>query len=150
MDEFDDDDSQEEPEAEEPKAEDPRFKKLQAENQSLRRRLRRSELVGNFGETVAGLVPDELPLEKWEEYASKLAEALPKAEATETETEEATEEPPVEEAPPGTAAVVRGPAPGTSQSNVGAEMSATDLGRLAKEDSAAFYAAIAAKYANEG
>lgn len=49
------------------------WKKLQQENRSLRSRLRRTEIEAKHGKDVAELIPDELPLTKWEEFAEKLA-----------------------------------------------------------------------------
>lgn len=57
-------------------AEDPKLKKLQQENRSLRARLRRSELVAKYGTEVVGLIPDELPITKWESFADTLATRL--------------------------------------------------------------------------
>lgn len=79
MDEFDEglspegDDIPEAPEPIEPPSPDAKLKKLQNENRSLRTRLRRSELEAKHGKTVADLIPDEVPLTKWDEYAEKLA-----------------------------------------------------------------------------
>jgi hypothetical protein len=49
------------------------WKKLQHENRSLRGRLRRSEIEAKHGKDVAELIPDEIPLSKWDEFAEKLA-----------------------------------------------------------------------------
>ena len=103
---FDDDldqDVEEAPAAEQaqPPEEDPTLKKLRSENRSLRTRLRRTELQAKYGEEVVGLIPEELPLKKWEPFAEQLSGRLTKqaeADPTETVTEEAPKvEPPPEE-----------------------------------------------------
>src|SRR3990167_3368595 len=53
-----------------------KYRKLQAENRSLRTRLRRSEIGAKYGSEVVELIPDELPLGKWEAFAEKLAGRL--------------------------------------------------------------------------
>lgn len=81
-------------------SEDPRMKKLQAENRSLRARLRRSELTTRYGQEVVGLIPDELPITKWESFAETLATRLGSertAEAPQQTTETAPSEEPTPE-----------------------------------------------------
>jgi 16S rRNA C967 or C1407 C5-methylase (RsmB/RsmF family) len=84
---------------------DSAMRKLKQENQSLRQRLRRTELEANFGKDVVEMIPEELPLSKWEEFAGKLAERLPKAQNQTEQNEPAAEEPAQEAAPAGLAAV---------------------------------------------
>lgn len=78
-------------------SEDPKLKKLQAENRSLRARLRRSELVTRFGQEVVGLIPDELPITKWESFAETLSTRLG-SERT-VEAQQQTKEPAPSEEP---------------------------------------------------
>lgn len=148
---MDDDYTDETPEvSEEPEASgDGLVKKLKQENQSLRQRLRRSELEGTFGKDVVELIPEELPISKWEDFATKLQERLPKAVEAAPEQETSTTEPEAasqEDEPTGLAAVAKAPAPGTAPGSANADLSATELGKLATDDPAAFSAAIAAKY----
>lgn len=71
-----DDDSQEGSESEvaAPTAQvvDPELKKARNENRSLRAKLRRLEVAQKYGEDVAALVPDALPLKEWDGYAEKV------------------------------------------------------------------------------
>ena len=117
MDEYTEDDALEASEQEDSAAvaDDKELRKLKQENQSLRQRLRRTELEANFGKDVVELIPEELPLSKWEEFAGKLAERMPKAEAPEPEqNEQAAEDSPPEDEPAGLAAVTKTPAPGST------------------------------------
>ncbi len=116
MDEYSDEESQEDF-TEEVSAErgfdEKDFRKLKQENQSLRQRLRRTELEANFGKDVVELIPEELPLSKWEEYAGRLAERLPKP-APPEQNEQAADEPSQEDEPAGLAAVTNASAPGAT------------------------------------
>jgi hypothetical protein len=94
-----------------PQTDDPALRKLKQENQSLRQRLRRTELEANFGKDVVELIPEELPLSKWEEFAGKLAERMPKDQAKQDEP--AAEESAPEAEPAGLAAVSGASTPGT-------------------------------------
>jgi 16S rRNA C967 or C1407 C5-methylase (RsmB/RsmF family) len=97
-----------------PELEDhPRYKQMRAENQNLRQKLRRTELEANFGKDVVELIPEELPLSKWEEYAGRLAERLQKP-APPEQNEQAAEETSQEDEPAGLAAVTNASAPGAS------------------------------------
>lgn len=83
--------------------------KLRKENQSLRQRLRRTELESKYD---AGLVADivelGLPVEKWAEAAERLSAKInvPASEPSPTEEVEQPE-PPAVEVPAGLAAVAR-------------------------------------------
>lgn len=79
--------------------EDKRHLKLQKENESLRRRLRTFEAAEKYGKDVAELIPEELPITKWDEFAEKLKVKFSAVQfPTPTEaTEEAPEEPTPEE-----------------------------------------------------
>lgn len=116
MDDYTEDDAPEASEQEDsaPVAEDKELRKLKQENQSLRQRLRRTELEANFGKDVVELIPEELPLSKWEEFAGKLAERMPKPEAPPEQNEQAAEDSPQEDEPAGLAAVTKTPAPGST------------------------------------
>jgi hypothetical protein len=74
-----------------------KLKKLQQENVSLRRRLRRTELVTKHGQEIVDLIPDELPVTKWDQFAEKLstrlAERAQEAPAGEAEQPAPEEEP---------------------------------------------------------
>ena len=110
------DDSGLEPEAEDAApdpADDSAVRKLKQENQSLRQRLRRTELEANFGKDVVELIPEELPLSKWEEFAGRLAERFPKAESQPKQDEQAAEVSAPEVEPAGLAAVSGASTPGT-------------------------------------
>lgn len=52
-------------------------RKARREAHSLRRRLRRTEIEARFGRDVAELIPDELPIHKWDEFAGMIAARLP-------------------------------------------------------------------------
>jgi 16S rRNA C967 or C1407 C5-methylase (RsmB/RsmF family) len=91
----------------------PRYKQMRAENQNLRQKLRRTELEANFGKDVVELIPEELPLSKWEEYAGRLAERLQKQEPPKQD-EQAAEESSQEDEPAGLAAVTNASAPGAA------------------------------------
>lgn len=146
---FDDDNEAPEVSEEAAATDDGLVKKLKQENQSLRQRLRRSELEGTYGKDVVELIPEELPISKWEDFATKLQERLPKAQTEAPDQETSTNEPPAqaeEPEPAALAAVAKGPAPGSAAAPVGADLSAKELGQLAKDDFAAFSAAISAKY----
>ena len=95
-----------------PVADDSALRKLKQENQSLRQRLRRTELEANFGKDVVELIPEELPLSKWEEYAGRLAERLQKPEPE--QNAQAAEEPSQEDEPAGLATVANASMPGAS------------------------------------
>jgi 16S rRNA C967 or C1407 C5-methylase (RsmB/RsmF family) len=116
VDEYTEDEVLETSEQEAPAAIDDKYvRKLKDENHSLRQRLRRTELEVNFGKDVVELIPEELPLAKWEEFAGRLAERMPKpAPPEQTEPEASTEEPAQEAEPAGLAAVTNAPAPGTA------------------------------------
>lgn len=115
MDEYSDEEALEAPDEEAPAQglDDKEIRKLKQENQSLRQRLRRTELEANFGKNVVELIPEELPLSKWEEYAGKLADAIPKP-AVPEQDEQAPEEASQEDEPTGLAAVTTASAPGAS------------------------------------
>jgi hypothetical protein len=51
---------------------DPAMEKLRKENRALRVRLRRSEVTAKYGSEVVDLIPDELPIRKWDEFAERL------------------------------------------------------------------------------
>lgn len=100
--------------AEESPVDDKGLHKLKKENQNLRQRLRRSELEATFGKDVVELIPEELPLAKWEEFAGKVAERMPKQATEQTETA-----PPAqaqEPEPVGFGTVVNAPPSGTQAS----------------------------------
>jgi 16S rRNA C967 or C1407 C5-methylase (RsmB/RsmF family) len=115
VDDYTEDEAQEvsEEEGSAPEISENVLRKLKQENHSLRQRLRRTELEANFGKDVVELIPEELPLSKWEEYAGKLAERLPK-QAPPEQNEPAPEEPSQEDEPTGLAAVTNASAPGAS------------------------------------
>jgi 16S rRNA C967 or C1407 C5-methylase (RsmB/RsmF family) len=132
VDEYTDDEAQEASTEEQPAAIDDKYvRKLKDENQSLRQRLRRTELEANFGKDVVELIPEELPLSKWEEFAGKLAERMPKATPTE-QNEPAAEEPTQEVAPSGLAAVAATPSSGAPATEE--LMTTAEIKKLAKSD----------------
>ena len=115
MDEYTEDEAPEVSEQETAPAvpDDKELRKLKQENQSLRQRLRRTELEANFGKDVVELIPEELPLSKWEEFAGRLSERMPKQEAQTEQNEPAPEDAPQEVAPQsGLAAVAQAPSVG--------------------------------------
>lgn len=143
MDEYTDDEAQEASAEETPAAIDDKYvRKLKDENQSLRQRLRRTELEANFGKDVVELIPEELPLSKWEEFAGKLAERMPKAVEAE-QTEPAPEDTSQEEEPTKLAAVATSPSSGAP--TAGELMTTAEIKELAKSDPVA-----AARLMNEG
>jgi hypothetical protein len=71
-----------------PDRSDAEWKKLQHENRSLRGRLRRSEIEAKHGKDVAELIPEEVPLSKWEDFAEKLAAKLSVERSEETQQRE--------------------------------------------------------------
>lgn len=92
-------------------------RKLRKENQGLRRKHRRSELEAKYGAEVIELIPEELPISKWDGYAEKLtAHLATKPTQTDQATEEAAEEPPPEDAER-LAAVAKGTGSGTAASS---------------------------------
>lgn len=52
------------------------FKKLQAENKSLRGRLRRTEIEARYGKDIADLIPGSLPMREWLEFAEKVRDRI--------------------------------------------------------------------------
>jgi len=62
------------------------YEKVQKEARSLRTRLRRTEVEAKYGKEVVELIPEELPLTKWDEYAEKLSTKLKPEPAAETDT----------------------------------------------------------------
>lgn len=110
----------------------PRYKQLRQENQSLRQRLRRTELEANFGKEIVELVPEELPLDKWEEFAGRLAERLSKPEAPEAGQETPPEPAPQEDVRTDVGTVTGAPAPGTQAA--GELMTVAQIKELAKTD----------------
>jgi 16S rRNA C967 or C1407 C5-methylase (RsmB/RsmF family) len=115
VDEYSDEESQEDfaEGTSAPEIDENLLRKLKNENQSLRQRLRRTELEANFGKDVVELIPEELPLSKWEEYAGKLAERLQKQEPPKQD-EQAAAEASQEDEPTGLEAVTNASAPGAS------------------------------------
>jgi DNA repair exonuclease SbcCD nuclease subunit len=149
VDEYDEESAPEVETEEVPATEDKDLQKLRKENQSLRQRLRRSELEGEFGDKIAEVVAKSgRPVNEWADYAAEIKALIPEV-APESKTEPAAEEPSPEEEPSGLAAVAKGPATASSQANAASELSAKELGDLAETDPSRFYAAIAAKYGNE-
>ena len=71
---------------------DPGMDKLRKENRALRSKLRRSEISAKYGPGVVDLIPDELPIRKWDEFAEKLHARLAERPAP-TETGEPAEVP---------------------------------------------------------
>jgi len=142
VDDFDDLGSAEEPEAEQQAVSDDVAKrlaklekdnaKLREENKNARLKLRRSEIQEGYGSQIAELIPEELPQDKWQEYAEKLKGLVPSTQPPEGEdTEAATKWEPSEDEKR-LAAVNKGPssaAEGTKQA-----MSAVEWMRLRAEN----------------
>jgi hypothetical protein len=126
---------------------DSAMRKLKQENQSLRQRLRRTELEANFGKDVVELIPEELPLAKWEEYAGRLAERLQKPEQTKAETPEAAPETPEVPEPAAGLKAVATNQPASTPVAHGTDLTSREIGDLYKTDPAAFKRALQAKYA---
>lgn len=114
-----------EPEAPASSSDDALAKKLaemEKDNYKLRGKLRRAELNSKFGSEIAELVPDELPHDKWEEYAEKLQGLrgpLVEEQATEASEDEAEAAP--TEAELKLAAAASSPTTGTAPVDVSAK-----------------------------
>ena len=148
----DEEDSEEQTQAPEAPSEEPPMsaadaRKLRKENHSLRTRLRRSELVAKYGETVVDLIPSELPLKKWEEHAEKLHTVLAErveGQKTEGEQESAPAEPtPSEQA---LAAVTTTPSAATAPPP---DMSAKEILELGRKDPARAEQIVRSRYASQ-
>jgi hypothetical protein len=113
---------------------DGKLKKLQNENRSLRTRLRRSEITAKHGSDVADLIPDELPLTKWDEFAEKVAAKItverPEQATDKQDAEASKEEPTAEEQR--LAAAASGANSGAG--NATAEMTPKEIAELGKTD----------------
>ncbi len=124
--------------------EDPRYKKLQHENRSLRDRLRRTEMVAEFGAEIVELIPPALPMKEWKGYAEKL-QTFKGTAASETTQDEAPEPPPVErqEQEQRLAAVGASRTPGNASTEV---KTAREIQELMSVDPAEGFKAAQAKY----
>jgi len=111
------------------------LEKARKENQGLRQRLRRTELEAKYPEPVVNLtVESGLPIDRWAEYAEKVA-ALAVVPAPEPQAEPETEEPPQVDVPPGLVAAQGSPAPGAAPAR--SELSPKQILELAKRGNAA-------------
>lgn len=57
-------------------------RKARKEAQSLRSRLRRTEIEAKYGADVADLIPDSMPMREWDDFAEKLADRLAGSQTT--------------------------------------------------------------------
>jgi hypothetical protein len=133
-------------EAPQGEATDPQLRKLKQENQSLRQRLRRTEIKATHGEKIAELIPDSMPLQEWPEYAEKLAALLPKDSGPAPTDSEPVDAPSEERqaTEQKLAAVVAPQAAGTPTEI----LSGKEIGELMASDPAAGLRAAQAKYGN--
>jgi hypothetical protein len=130
----------------------PDVAKLRRENHSLRARLRRTEIAKEYGDDVAAMIPDGIPLSEWKTQAEKLkafrgqtpgGEEPKTDEGTEEETPPPAEPPTEEERQLATAS--SGTSIGTSAPS-GPDMTAKDIGKLGSKDPEKAWEAIQAKY----
>lgn len=121
------------------------WKKLQTENRSLRSRLRRTEIEAKHGKDVADLIPDEVPLTKWDEFAERLAAKI-QVERPEVKEHAEAESAPKEEPTPEelrlAAAADTTPAPSSQASAA----TAADIAELMRTNPAAGLKAAQQKY----
>lgn len=122
----------------------PVVRRLKKENQGLRQRLRRTELRDEY-KGLVDLIPDELPMSKWEDWLGKAKELIPVAPET-TQVEQATEDE-APEAPTPQEINLAAAAQGSASASPGAvEMSPKDIRELGKRDPAAAMRQIKQQY----
>jgi hypothetical protein len=142
VDEYDEESAPEVETETEASTDDKEVRKLKQENQSLRQRLRRTELEGDFGTKIAEVVAKSgRPVNEWADYAAEIKALIPEV-APEATTEPAAEEPSQEDEPTGLAAVTKATAPNSA--TAGEQLTVAQIKELAKTDPIAANALVAA------
>lgn len=117
---------------------------FEKDNFTLRDKVRRTDLRAKYGEDIAELVPEQLPPEKWDEFAEKLS-ALKKPEKEATQAEEAPEEAVKDKPVPEGLKAATGATPSPTQARPNAELTNKQIAELGRTDPVAAWQEIQAR-----